>query len=184
MLIIFFDNKGIVHKEFVLAHQTVISHITVTFHGDCMKICEDFVPNVGDTRTGCRITTMHRLTLSFSPRTFWPKTKWMSFTTPPTFLCSSYKISNTAILTQLGWSKQNRRRPWTLTEHDFQDALKNGRSSGNGAYTRKETTSRVMVASSPKVTFWPQGRTSPVNYGWFFASRTEGVSPSILTSVL
>jgi hypothetical protein len=25
----------------------------------------------------------------------------------------------------------------TLTEHDFQDAFKNGRSPGNGSYTRK-----------------------------------------------
>jgi hypothetical protein len=33
----------------------------------------------------------------------------------------------------------------TLTEHDFQDAFKNGRSSGNGAYARKGTTSRMMV---------------------------------------
>jgi hypothetical protein len=35
----------------------------------------------------------------------------------------------------------------TLTEHDFQDAVKNGRSVGNGVYFRKGTTSRVMVAS-------------------------------------
>jgi hypothetical protein len=31
----------------------------------------------------------------------------------------------------------------SLTEHDFQDAFKNGRSAGNGAYARKGTTSRV-----------------------------------------
>jgi hypothetical protein len=42
----------------------------------------------------------------------------------------------------------------TLTEHDFPDAFKkNGRSAGNGAYTRKATTSRVMVASLLKVSF-------------------------------
>jgi hypothetical protein len=41
----------------------------------------------------------------------------------------------------------------TLTEQDFQDAYKNGRSAGNGAYARKGTTSRVMVASRPKVSF-------------------------------
>jgi hypothetical protein len=38
----------------------------------------------------------------------------------------------------------------TLTEHGFQDAFKNGRSAGNGAYPRKETTSRVTVASRHK----------------------------------
>jgi hypothetical protein len=46
----------------------------------------------------------------------------------------------------------------TLTEHDFQDAFRNGRNA------RKGTTSRVMVASMPKVTFWPDGNTSPRNY--------------------
>jgi hypothetical protein len=35
----------------------------------------------------------------------------------------------------------------SLTEHDFQDAFKNDRSAGNGAYALKGTTSRVMVAS-------------------------------------
>jgi hypothetical protein len=30
------------------------------------------------------------------------------------------------------------------------------------------TTSRVMVASRPKVSFWPDGSTSLVNYGWLF----------------
>jgi hypothetical protein len=41
----------------------------------------------------------------------------------------------------------------TLTEHDFQDAFKNGRSAGSGAYTQKGTTSRVMVASRTTVSF-------------------------------
>jgi hypothetical protein len=41
----------------------------------------------------------------------------------------------------------------SLTEHDFQDAFKNSRSAGNGAYTRKRTTSRVMVAIRPKLVF-------------------------------
>jgi hypothetical protein len=34
----------------------------------------------------------------------------------------------------------------TLTEHDFQDGFKNGRSAGNGAYEQNGTTWRVMVA--------------------------------------
>jgi hypothetical protein len=41
----------------------------------------------------------------------------------------------------------------TLTDHDFQAAFKNGRSAGNGAYAQKRTTSRVMMASRPKVSF-------------------------------
>jgi hypothetical protein len=43
MLIIFFDIKGIVHKEFVLAGQTVY----LTFYGNWVKLCKDFVLNFG-----------------------------------------------------------------------------------------------------------------------------------------
>jgi hypothetical protein len=41
----------------------------------------------------------------------------------------------------------------TITQIDFQDAFKNGRSVGNSPYTQKGTTSKVMVASKPKVVF-------------------------------
>jgi hypothetical protein len=37
----------------------------------------------------------------------------------------------------------------TLTEHDFQDAFKNGRSAGNYKYASEGTTWRVIVASRP-----------------------------------
>jgi hypothetical protein len=53
----------------------------------------------------------------------------------------------------------------TLTEHDFKDAFKNDRSAGNGAYARKVTTSRAMLASRPKVDFLPDDSTSLRNYG-------------------
>jgi hypothetical protein len=46
--IIFFDSKGIGNKEFVLQATQSISHATVTFYGDCVKMCEDFAPNFGD----------------------------------------------------------------------------------------------------------------------------------------
>jgi hypothetical protein len=41
----------------------------------------------------------------------------------------------------------------TLTEHNFQDGFKNGRSTWNGAYLQKGTTSKAMEASRPKVSF-------------------------------
>jgi hypothetical protein len=53
MLVIFFDIEGIVHKKFVLVDKQSIPHITVTFYGDCVKICKNFAPNFGDKRTGC-----------------------------------------------------------------------------------------------------------------------------------
>jgi hypothetical protein len=40
-----------------------------------------------------------------------------------------------------------------LTDHDSRMHLKSGRNAGNGAYMRKRTSSRVMVASRPKVSF-------------------------------
>jgi hypothetical protein len=70
MLIIFFDMKVIVYKEFVLTGQTITSAYCCEVYGDCMKVCEDFAPNFDDKRTGCCITAMHRLTLPFSPGNF------------------------------------------------------------------------------------------------------------------
>jgi hypothetical protein len=70
MFNIFFDIKRLVHKERVLAGQTVIPHTIVTFYGDCVKMCEDFDPNFGDERTGCCITTTHRLTFHFTSGIF------------------------------------------------------------------------------------------------------------------
>jgi hypothetical protein len=58
-------------------------HITETFYGDCMKICEDFAPNFGNKRTSCSIMTMHHFTLPFSPRNFLPEITWLS--SPPTY---------------------------------------------------------------------------------------------------
>jgi hypothetical protein len=46
--------------------------------------------------------------------------------------------------------------------------LKNGRSAENVAYVRKGINSRMLVASSPKVSSRPDGSTSPRNDGWIF----------------
>jgi hypothetical protein len=67
------------------AKQSIL-HTTVTFYCGCVKMCEDFAANLGDKRTGCCITTMHSLTLSFSPGNLWPKTTWPS--SPSTLLFS------------------------------------------------------------------------------------------------
>jgi hypothetical protein len=50
-----------------------ISYTIVTFYGECVKICDDFEPNFSDKRTGCSVTTTHRLTIPISPKSFWPK---------------------------------------------------------------------------------------------------------------
>jgi hypothetical protein len=80
MLIIFFDIKMTVHKEFILADQKSIPHTTVTFYGDCVKRCEDFAPNFGGRRTGCCVTTANHLTLPFLTMEFFTK---KNVTVPP-----------------------------------------------------------------------------------------------------
>jgi hypothetical protein len=61
----FFYNKGIVDKEFILVGKTALPHTLLTFYGDCVKMYKYFIPNLGDKRTGCCITTTHRFTLPF-----------------------------------------------------------------------------------------------------------------------
>jgi hypothetical protein len=41
--------------------------------------------------------------------------------------------------------------PNTLTEHDFKDAFKNGRSAGNCTFARKGVTSKLIVAIRSKI---------------------------------
>jgi hypothetical protein len=76
------------------------------------------------------------------------------------------------------WSRQNCRQRWTPSQNTTcRMHLRNCRSAGNGTYVQKGTTTRVIVTNMPKVSFWPDGSTSPWNYGWFFISikRSEMV---------
>jgi hypothetical protein len=153
------------------AKQSIL-HTTVMLYGDCMKMCEDFAPNFADKITRCCITTIYNLTLPFSVAIFFTKSNKTFAPPPPTLhLFPQLKIKlKDHHLTQLRWLRQNRRQCYTLTEHNCQDAFKNGRSTGNGAYTQKGITSREMEASRPKVGFWPDGCMNPRNYGWVFVT--------------
>jgi hypothetical protein len=85
MLLIFFDIKGIVLKEFVLAGQPVNS----SYYCDILRRlseCEDF-PRTIATKTGCCITTKHSLTRHLLPGNFWAKETWLSSSTHHKFLC-------------------------------------------------------------------------------------------------
>jgi hypothetical protein len=62
--------------------------------------------------------------------------------------------------------------------------LKDGRRAGNGAYTGKGNTSRVMVGCKPKVSFWPDGRTSSGNYGWLFVFSKCNVNEDVGLQIL
>jgi hypothetical protein len=63
-------SRGLFTKNLSWLAKPSIPNTTVMFYGDCMKMCEDFAPNLGDKRTGCCITTTHHLTLPFSPGNF------------------------------------------------------------------------------------------------------------------
>jgi hypothetical protein len=105
MLIIFFDIKRIVHKEFVLAGQKLISHTPVTFHEDCVKMFEDFTTNFSNIRIGCCTMTKH---CPLSPENFWPKTTWLP--SSPTLLFSVSPIGNKTGRSPFlhNWSDRNR----------------------------------------------------------------------------
>jgi hypothetical protein len=47
---------------------------TAKFCGDFVKTCEDFAPNFGEYIPGCCTNTTPRLTLPFSPSSFWRST--------------------------------------------------------------------------------------------------------------
>jgi hypothetical protein len=70
LIITFFDNKGIVHKEFVPTGQTVNSRFCCEDSGDYVKMCKDVTPNFGENRPGCFIMIMHPLKRSTSPSSF------------------------------------------------------------------------------------------------------------------
>jgi hypothetical protein len=55
---------------------------TVTFYGDCIKMCKDFASNFGDRRTDHCITTMHDLTLPFHLVILYQKQRLLSSTYP------------------------------------------------------------------------------------------------------
>jgi hypothetical protein len=62
-----------------------IPQTSVTFNGNCVKMCEYFAQNFGNKRTGCCITTTHCDVLPFSPGDFCPKSNTTVVPHPPYF---------------------------------------------------------------------------------------------------
>jgi hypothetical protein len=127
-LITCFDIKRIVHKEFVLACQTVISHTAVTFYG-LRENVRDFAPNFGDKITGCTITTTHCLTRPSSPGNFFTKHNMTVVSQPPyssLFPRSKIKLRDRHFDTTEVIEAESQAVLNTLIEHNFQDAIQNG----------------------------------------------------------
>jgi hypothetical protein len=90
---------------------------------------------------------------------------------PPTILFSVSAIEHKTVRLPFwhNWGDRGRRQCWTPSQNmTSRMHLKNGRSTGNCACTWKGTTLRMIMASRPKVSFWPDGSISPGNYGRFF----------------
>jgi hypothetical protein len=114
-----------------------IPHTTVTFKSDCLKMCENLAPNFGDKGTGFCITTTYRLTLPSSLGNFWQKTTWLSSSTHPTCMTWPLRLFSISPI-----EDKTERPPFS---HKWGDR------------------GRMMVASRPKISFWPHGSTSPRN---------------------
>jgi hypothetical protein len=58
----------------------------VTFHDDCLKMCQNFSTNFSDKRPGCCITRTHRLDLLPPPRGIFTKSNMTVFPRTPYYL--------------------------------------------------------------------------------------------------
>jgi hypothetical protein len=155
MLIIPFDIKGFVHKEFDLIGQTASSNTTETFSATARKraktsprtLATKELAAASRQRTVSHFPSHHGVSdqtqhdcrphspyFSLLPR-LKIKLKGRHFDTIEVMEAESQAVLN------------------TLREHDFQDVFKNGRRAGNGEYARMEITSSVIVASRTKVSF-------------------------------
>jgi hypothetical protein len=82
----------------------------------------------------------------------------------PHLTCPPSNISQvpSLILTQLRWSKQNLRQCWAPSQNTASGMhFKRRQNYGKCTYMQKRITSRVMVTSRPKASFWLDGSTSP-----------------------
>jgi hypothetical protein len=138
MLVILFVIKGLFTKNSSWQAKQSIPHTFVTVYGDCVKICEDSAPNFGDNRTGCCITTSTVSHFQFT-REFLTQNNVTVLPHPPYFSLFSrlkIKLKGRHFDTIEVIEAESQKVLITLTEHDFQDAFKNGRSAGNGVYIR------------------------------------------------
>jgi hypothetical protein len=135
MLIVLFDIKGMVHKEFVLAGQTFNS---AHYCDVIQRLCENvrtFRPEFWRQNTACCITTTHRLRFPFSPGFFYQKQN-DCFPQPPYFSLFpllKIKLEGRHFDTIEVIEAELQAVLITLTEHDFQFALKNDRNSVDDA---------------------------------------------------
>jgi hypothetical protein len=163
-----FTSRGMfTNNSFWQARQR-IPNTTVTFYSNFVKNMRRLLPETLETK---ELTAASQYTFPKLPpshRNFLVKNNITVAPTHSTFLCFpdwwySWKV---AILAQLRWSRQSRRRCWTFLKNmTSRLCLQNGRSAVKVPYAWNETSSRVVVASRSEVSFWPDDSRSLENYG-------------------
>jgi histone-lysine N-methyltransferase SETMAR len=163
MLIIFFDIKGTVHREFILAGQTVSS----AYYCDVLRRLRENMLRLHLKLWRQKNWLLHHNNAlshtSFFTRKF--LTKNMTVIPHPPY-SPDLDPCDFSLFPQLKIKLKGRRfhaiemteaeSPAVLnilTGNDFQDAFNNGRNARNSAYVQKGTTLRVTVASRTKVSF-------------------------------
>jgi hypothetical protein len=120
-------SRGLFTKNLAWQAKQSIVHTTVTFYGNCTKICKDFAPNFGDKRTGCCITTMHHLTLPFLPGNFFNKNNMTVVPHPPYFSffpLLKVRLRGSHFHTFEVIEAGSQEVMNILTDHEFEDAFK------------------------------------------------------------
>jgi hypothetical protein len=78
-----FTSRGIFAKNSSWQAKQSIPHTTVTFYGDCVKICEDFASNFGDKELN--VALQRTITQFLSTKQFLTKRTQVPSPTHPTF---------------------------------------------------------------------------------------------------
>ena len=162
MLICFFDQKGIVHKEFVPPGQTVNATFYVEVWNVYGRMCEGRDRISGRTTHGCSTITMRQPRLPSWLDGFWPITAWLWCHILPTR--RTLHPATFSYFQNWKWSlrgedyrrwrkfKQSRRPSWTLNEKmTTKNASKTGSAAGIVVKPQKRTTLKVMTAPMSKV---------------------------------
>ena len=176
MINTFFDIKGIVHKEFVPTGRTVNSRFYCEILWRLREKVRRHHPQLWREQTWLLHHDNARLTLPFSPTSFWQKAKLLSsptHRTPPIWhpVTSSYFQKwnwswKDAGSIPLRRSRPNRRECLKLWQkRTSRKRSKNGGDIGTGVYMREGTTSGVTATDRPYGEFYNFYRVSPENFG-------------------
>jgi hypothetical protein len=144
-----------------------IPHTALTFYVGCVKMWEEFAPNFGDKELD--VASWQRTSSHFLLHQSIFDQEQHDCSLPSTMLFSVLEIEGKIERQPLWRNWGDRDRISDGAENPSQNTisrihLKNGRSDGNCAYAQKGTSSWVMVANRPKVTFSLDDSTSPGNY--------------------